>query len=79
MVTPMYLEPYTLFSNRYDTNRDVQALKMTRGLKFRIWEEEELYYIYVAKAKALISCAITAQLIFAFVFAYASHDGTQLV
>ena len=27
--------------------------------------------MYVAKPKALISCAVTAQLIWAFVFAYA--------
>ena len=37
--------------------------------------------IYVAKTKVLISCAVTAQLICAFVFAYAksrsSHDAAQ--
>ena len=36
----------------------------------------------MAKTKALISCAVTAQLIFAFVFANAkirfSHDETQI-
>ena len=32
------------FSNRSDTNRAVQAQKMARTLKFRIQEEEELYY-----------------------------------
>ena len=38
--------------------------------------------IYVAKTKALIRCAVTAQLICLFVFAYAkssfSHDAAQL-
>ena len=38
--------------------------------------------IYVAKTKALLSCSGTAQLIWAFVFAYAksrfSHDTAQL-
>ena len=38
--------------------------------------------IYVAKTKALISCAVTAQLICVFVFAYAkvrfSHDEAQM-
>ena len=38
--------------------------------------------IYVAKTKALISCAVTAQLICAFVFSYAesrfSHDVPQI-
>ena len=37
---------------------------------------------YVAKTKVLVSCAVTAQLICAFVFAYAksrfSHDMTEL-
>ena len=39
--------------------------------------------IHVAKTKALISCAVTAQLNCAFVFAYAksrfSHDAAQLI
>ena len=39
--------------------------------------------MYEAKAKALISCAVTAQLICAFVFAYAkgrfSHDAAQFI
>ena len=39
-----------------------------RGLKFRIWEVD----VEVAKTKTLISCTVTAQLICAFVFAYAN-------
>ena len=39
--------------------------------------------IYVAKTKALISCAVTAQLICAFGFAYAkrrfSHDAARFI
>ena len=39
--------------------------------------------IYVAKTKALISCAVTAQLICAFVFAYTksrfSHEAAQML
>ena len=32
------------FPNRSDTNRPVQTQKRGRSLKFRIYEEEELYY-----------------------------------
>ena len=32
------------FPTRSDTNRAVQAQKQARSLKFRISEEEELYY-----------------------------------
>ena len=32
------------FPNRSDTNRYVQAQKMTRSLKFWVYVEEELYY-----------------------------------
>ena len=32
------------FLTRSDTNRAVQSQKMARGLKFRIYEEEVLYY-----------------------------------
>ena len=39
--------------------------------------------VYVAKTKALISCAVTVQLICAFVFAYAesrfSHEAAQIM
>ena len=37
-------KPTMWFPNRSDTNRAVQAQKMARSLKFRIWEEEKLYY-----------------------------------
>ena len=47
----------------------VQPHKMARGLTFRNWEEARVYY-HVSKTKALISCAVTKQLICAFVFAY---------
>ena len=32
------------FPNRSNTNRDVQAQKRARSLKFRIYKVEELYY-----------------------------------
>ena len=55
----------------------MQSLNMARGLKFWIYIEESRT-IHVAKTKAPISCAVTAQLICVFVFAYAksrfSHD-----
>ena len=39
--------------------------------------------MYEVKTKALISCRVTAQLIFVFVFAYAkssaSHDSAQMI
>ena len=54
---------------------------MARGLKFRIKKVERLHY--VVKTKALISCAVTAQLICAFVFAYAkscfSHEAAHFI
>ena len=54
---------------RFDTNQTVQSQKQARSLKFRIYKDEELYY--VAKSKALVSCAVIAhaQLICAFDFA----------
>ena len=53
---------------RSDTNRSVQSQNQARSLKFRVKEEEELHRIRVAKTKALISCAVTAQLICGFCF-----------
>ena len=62
------------FPTRSDTNRAVQPQKLAKGWKFRI---------YVAKTKELISCAVTAQLICVFVFAYAksrfSHDTAHCI
>ena len=66
-------KPTMLFQDRFDINRAVQAHKMARDWK---------YTIRVTKTKALISIAVTAKLICAFVFAYAkcwfSHGAAQL-
>ena len=34
------------FPTRSDTNRAAQLQKIARGMKFRVWEEEGLYYPY---------------------------------
>ena len=44
---------------------------MVRGLKFRNYIVEVVYY--VANTKATISCVVTMQLICAFAFAYAKE------
>ena len=49
------------FLTRYDTHQAVHSQKIIRGLKFRIEEGEELYYL----------CGETKALNCAFVFAYA--------
>ena len=56
------------FPNRSDTNRAVQAQERARSLKRNCT-------IRVAKTKALISFAVTAKLICAFVFAYMQIAG----
>ena len=38
-------KPTMWFPNRSDTNRPVQVQKRARSLKFRIYLEEELYYL----------------------------------
>ena len=55
---------------RSDTNQPVQSQKQARSLIFWITEKRDCA-IRVAKTKALISFAVTAKLICAFVFAYA--------
>ena len=46
---------------------------MARGLTFGFRKQRDCT-IYVAKTKALISCVVTAQLISAFVFAFAKSQ-----
>ena len=74
-------KPTFWFLTWSDTNQAVHLQKMARGLKFRTWEVEGLYY--VGKTKVLISFAATAKLICVFVFAYAirwfSHDVAQII
>ena len=72
------------FPTRSDTNRPVQSQKQARSLKFRILEEENLYYLCSENKGAdqlLRNCE--ADLICAFVFAQAkirfSHDAAQLI
>ena len=71
------------FPTGFDTNRAEQPQQMAMGLKFRVKVVDGLYYPYIAKTKALISCAVTAQLICVFVFAYAksrfSHNVAHLL
>ena len=55
------------FPNRSDTNRAVQSQKQARSFKFRIEEEEEVYYLCSENKGA----DLTAKLICVFVFAYA--------
>ena len=38
-------KPMFWFPTRSDTNQAVQLQKMIRGLKFRIWKVEGLYYL----------------------------------
>ena len=45
------------FPTRSDINRAAQPQKMTRGLRFRVYVVEGLYYL--AKTKALISFVVT--------------------
>ena len=68
------------FLDRSDTNRSVYSQKIARSLKFR---KKRNCTIRVAKTKALISFAVTAKLICAFVFAFAdclfSHGAAQII
>ena len=57
------------FPNRSDTNWAVKAQKMARDWNFWIKKVEELYYP-CSENKGVISFAVTAKLICAFVFAY---------
>ena len=57
------------FPIRSNTNRHAQSQKQARSLNF--WIGIVGPSNCVAKTKALISCAVTAQLICVFVFAYA--------
>ena len=70
------------FPTRSATNRAVLSQKMARGLKFRIYEVEELYYP-CSENKGADRCVVTVQLICVFVFAYAkkrfSHNEAHFI
>ena len=77
-------KPTMWFPNRSDTNRPVQAHKRARSLISDLSRRGIVVIsIRVAKIKALISFAVTAKLICAFVFAYAdcwfSHGAAQII
>ena len=65
-------KPTFWFLTRSDTKVAVQSQKIAKGLNFGFRKKRDCT-IYVAKAKALISFAVTAKLICVFVFAYAKH------
>ena len=78
-------KPTIWVPTRSDTNRPVQSQKMVKMLEILDLESRGIVSIRVAKTKALmmISSAVTAKLICAFVFAYAdcwfSHNMAQLM
>ena len=59
------------FPTSSDTNRPVLSQKQARSLKFWIYVEEELHCMCSENKDADQLCSYTAQLICAFVFAYA--------
>ena len=63
-------KPTFRFPTGSDTNQAVHLQKMARGLKFRIYKVEGLYYL-CGENKGVISFAVTAKPICVFVFAYA--------
>ena len=69
------------FPTSSDTNQAVRLQKIVAGLNFLIRKYRDCT-IYVVKTKALISCRATAQLVWAFVLAYARsrffHDAAQM-
>ena len=70
------------FPTRSNTNRAVQLQKMVRDGRNFGFRKKRGCTIYETKTKGLISCAVTAQLICGFVFAYAkgqiSHDTAHI-
>ena len=58
-------KPTLWFLNRSDTNRAVQSQKQARILKFRIYEEEEVNYLYSENKGA--------------VFSWFSHEAAQII
>ena len=63
-------KPTIWVPTRSDTKQAVPSQKTARSMKFRIYEVEGLYYS-CSENNSLISFAVTAKLICAFVFAYA--------
>ena len=67
------------FPTRPDTNRPAQSQKMARSLKFRILEEEELYYPYSKEADYLCSfCRADLRLCFHIGTGF-SHDAAYML
>ena len=73
--TQTAVQPQILYSGFQprSTQTAVQPQKMPRGLNFGFRNKRD-WAIYVAKTRALISCAITAHLICTFVFTYAKKE-----
>ena len=53
------------------SHTDHRRRLVASSMRFWFEEEEELYYVCVAKTKALVGFVVTAKLVCAFVIAYA--------
>ena len=74
-------EPRPGFPTRSDTNPPVQLQKKARSLKFRIYEEEELYYLSSENKGAdqlCIYCTADLSLCFCIGKIRFSHDAAHI-
>ena len=68
-------KPTFWFPTRSETNQAVQLQKVARGLKFRIYKVEGLYYLCSEnKGPAKLICVF----VYAYVKCWFSHDAAQL-
>ena len=61
---------------RFDTNRTVQSQKQARSLKFRIYKDEELYYVGKSNCS---NCTADLCLCFAKAKIWFSHNVVHLI
>ena len=76
-------KPTFCFPTWSDTNQTVQLQKMARGLKFRIYEVEGLYYPCsenkYREADLRLCFRICKMLVFAYVKCWFSHDAARII
>ena len=70
-------KPRIRFPNRSDTNQAVQSQKQARSLKFRILEEEEVYYL-CSENKGADQLLGYRVFVFTYVDCWFSHEAARI-
>ena len=73
MKFPLYDMSRVMRKDFFELPKEFGTQKIVRGLKYQIYEDKQLYHLF-CQIKVFVRCVITAQQIWAFIYAKDVHQ-----